>query len=291
MTETPATEPLDPPNPPSDPPNPPSEETRRPDPLFVRPREGRMLAGVCAGIAQRWNLDITLVRIVAVVATLVSGIGLAVYLAGWLLTPSTDGPAPLRPEGRPARLASRLPAVLLVVLAVVVFTGIAHALWWGAPVGLLVAALVIALVVGTRRGRWMLVSVAALLVLALGTVGIFGSHFGTRTYHVSSVSDLQSSYEYGAGKVNLDLSSLTVAGHHRTEVRLGRGDVAVTVPASAAVVVHARSGLGSVTIDGHEVSGVDAEQTQSLGDGPATADDRLVIDVLVGVGAVDIRTA
>jgi phage shock protein PspC (stress-responsive transcriptional regulator) len=287
MTETAATPPLDSPLPDSGPTT---------EPLFIRPREGRMLAGVCAGIAERWKLDITLVRIVAVAATLVSGIGVAVYLAAWLLTPSVDGPPALRSDSRAARIATRMPIVVLIVFGALVLAGLAHALWWGAPIGLLIAALVIALVVGTRRGRWTLVAVAALLAVGLTTVGVFGSHFGTRTYHVTSVSDLRSSYEYGAGKVNLDLSSMAVTGQHRTEIRLGRGDVVVTVPANAPILVHARSGLGSVTIDGHQVSGIDAEQAQFLGgQSPlggvtATDSDRLVVDVLVGAGAVDVRT-
>ena len=249
-----------------------------------------MVAGVCAGIAERWKLDITLVRIVTVAAALVSGVGVVAYLAAWLLPPSVDGPAPWRPDSRAARWTTRLPMLALIVLAAIVLSGLAHALWWGAPVGLLAAALIVAVVVGTRRGRWLLVAVAALMAAGLATVGIFGSHFGTRTYHVSSVDDLRSSYEYGAGRVNLDLSSLTVVGRHRTEVRLGRGDVVVTVPTDVPVVVHARSGFGSVTVDGHEVSGIDAEQTQSLGTATDTGEDRLVVDVLVGAGAVDVRT-
>src|SRR3954454_23593971 len=72
-------------------------------PLFVRPTEGRMFAGVCAGVAKRWNLDVTLVRIVAVVLTLLSGVGLAAYVAAWLLTPSVDGPAPLAADSDWAR--------------------------------------------------------------------------------------------------------------------------------------------------------------------------------------------
>src|SRR5438270_1566203 len=92
MTETAATPPLDPPN---------------STPIFVRPREGRMVAGVCAGIAQRWNLDLTLVRVVAVVLALFSGVGVAAYIGAWLLTPSTDGPAPLTADSSAARWASR----------------------------------------------------------------------------------------------------------------------------------------------------------------------------------------
>src|SRR4051795_10465809 len=71
------------------------------NPLFVRPTEGRMFAGVCAGVAKRWNLDVTLVRIVAVVLTLLSGVGLVAYVAAWLLTPSADGPAPRRRSSPP----------------------------------------------------------------------------------------------------------------------------------------------------------------------------------------------
>ena len=261
------------------------------EPLFVRPREGRMVAGVCAGVAKRWNLDITLVRIATVALTLISGVGLAVYLAAWLLTPSTDRPAALRPGGRGTRWASRLPALILIVIAAIAITAIAHTLWWGAPVGLLITALVIAVVVGTRRGRWFLATVAALLILALATVGVFGQHFGTRDYSVSSIGQLRDHYDYGAGKVNLDMTGLTVTGRHRTDVRLGRGDVNITVPNNVAVWVHGRAGLGSVTIDGHKVGGIDAEQGQLIGTGTQSDVDRLTVDVVVGVGHVDIHTA
>ncbi|HEY2794615.1 MAG TPA: PspC domain-containing protein [Micromonosporaceae bacterium] len=267
------------------------EPTPHEEPLLVRPREGRMIAGVCAGIAKRWNLDLTLVRIGAVALTLISGVGLAVYLAAWLLTPSTDRPAPLRPGGRGTRWAARLPAVLLIVIAAIALTAVGHTLWWGAPIGLLIAVLVIAVVVGTRRGRWLLASVAGLLVLALAAVGIFGPNLGTRNYHVSSLADLRWEYSYGAGKVNLDMADLSVAGRHRTQVRLGRGNINVTVPNNVAVWVRGRAGIGSVTIDGHKVDGIDAEQSELLGSGTQTDEDRLTVDVMVGVGHVDIHTA
>jgi predicted membrane protein len=130
-----------------------------------------------------------------------------------------------------------------------------------------------------------------LVIAAVTTVGIAGPHFGTRSFHVAGVDDLHSSYDYGAGKVRLDLSALTaMTGEHRTSVHLGRGDVTVTVPPGVPVFVHARAGVGSVTIDGHRVDGVDAEQSVPLGAGTATASDRLVVDVTVGVGSVTVRT-
>ena len=284
MTETAATPPLDPPS---------------TAPLFVRPRDGRMIAGVCRGIADRWGLDLTLVRIVTVVLTLFTGVFAAAYVAAWLLTPSTDGPAPLTADSSAARWASRngervmrrAPMLVLIVIAAIVLSALAHALWFGAPVGLAVAVLLAAIIVGTRRGRWLLVTVAALLAVGLASVGVFGSHLGTRSLHVSSVGDLDGEYNYAAGKVNLDLSGLTsVTGRHTTNVRMGRGDVTVTVPAGVPVVVKGQAGLGSVVVDGHTVSGVDAEQTRTL-NGVSTADDRLVVDVVVGVGKVTVRTA
>jgi hypothetical protein len=54
--------------------------------------------------------------------------------------------------------------------------------------------------------------------------------------------------------------------------------------------VHAQSGIGSVTVDGHEVSGVDAEQTKTLGGASDPSSDRLFVDVVVGAGAVDVRS-
>ncbi|MBV9292234.1 MAG: PspC domain-containing protein [Frankiales bacterium] len=260
-------------------------------PLFVRPREGRMLGGVCAGVAERWHLDITLVRIGTVVLSLFSGLGVALYLAAWLLTPSTDAPAPWQ-SGRRPRLLSRAPALILLVIVVAVILGnLHHLLWFGAPVGLLVVVLLAAVIIGTRRGRWLLVTTAAILAVGIAVVGIFGSHFGTRSLRVSSISELRSNYDYGVGTVKLDLTGLQVSGRHRTDVRLGRGDIDVTVPAGVPVVVHATSGVGSVTVNGHKVSGLDAEQSESLGSVTPSSADKLVLDVKVGVGAVDIHVA
>jgi phage shock protein PspC (stress-responsive transcriptional regulator) len=52
-----------------------------------RPVHDRMLAGVASGIADYLGVDATLVRIALVVATFFGGVGIAVYLAGWLLIP------------------------------------------------------------------------------------------------------------------------------------------------------------------------------------------------------------
>jgi len=60
---------------------------------LTRPGEGRMLAGVCAGIAKYFNVDPTVVRIGAVVLMIVTAVvPVAIgYVLGWLLIPEDDG--------------------------------------------------------------------------------------------------------------------------------------------------------------------------------------------------------
>ena len=56
--------------------------------VLVRSRTGRMVAGVCAGVAEYFGIDVTLVRvIVAVVAVITGGAGVLAYLVAWAIIP------------------------------------------------------------------------------------------------------------------------------------------------------------------------------------------------------------
>jgi phage shock protein PspC (stress-responsive transcriptional regulator) len=66
------------------------EDENRHAPPLRRPAHGRMLAGVAAGLADSLDLDVALVRVVLVVLVCFGGIGLPLYLAGWLLIPDED---------------------------------------------------------------------------------------------------------------------------------------------------------------------------------------------------------
>jgi|ERR1700683_377959 phage shock protein PspC (stress-responsive transcriptional regulator) len=54
---------------------------------LYRPEEGRMIAGVAAGIARYLGVDVTIVRIALALLTVIGGAGIPVYVAGWLLMP------------------------------------------------------------------------------------------------------------------------------------------------------------------------------------------------------------
>jgi phage shock protein C len=55
---------------------------------LVRTRDGRILAGVCSGLAEYFGIDANLVRlIVAVVTVFTGGFGALAYLAAWVVIP------------------------------------------------------------------------------------------------------------------------------------------------------------------------------------------------------------
>jgi phage shock protein C len=59
--------------------------------VLARSRKGRMVAGVCAGVADYFGIDVTLVRVVvAVVSVITGGAGVLAYLAAWMIIPA-DG--------------------------------------------------------------------------------------------------------------------------------------------------------------------------------------------------------
>jgi phage shock protein C len=67
-------------------------QTRNPAGSNVRPPlrrayQGRLLAGVCAGLADYLAIDVTLVRVAFVVLTFVGGAAIPAYLACLLLIP------------------------------------------------------------------------------------------------------------------------------------------------------------------------------------------------------------
>ena len=55
---------------------------------LVRPRKGRFIAGVCAGLARRFGIPVALVRIIAVIAMIFAGLPLWVYLVLWIVIPN-----------------------------------------------------------------------------------------------------------------------------------------------------------------------------------------------------------
>lgn len=61
--------------------------------VLHRPSQGRILGGVCAGIADYFGWNRTLVRVLTVASILIPGPQVLAYVVGWILIPDERKPA------------------------------------------------------------------------------------------------------------------------------------------------------------------------------------------------------
>jgi signal transduction histidine kinase len=90
--------------------------------ILRRDRDAGWIGGVAAGIARRFGIDVSLVRLAFVVATAAGGFGLGAYLLGWILIPpgESDSARSRLPTGR-AAVEVALGTCLLLVAALLAF--------------------------------------------------------------------------------------------------------------------------------------------------------------------------
>ncbi len=58
---------------------------------LTRPRHGKVIAGVCAGLAHRFGLPVFLVRLAFVISCVLPGPQILAYLLLWVLIPADRG--------------------------------------------------------------------------------------------------------------------------------------------------------------------------------------------------------
>jgi phage shock protein C len=61
---------------------------------LMRSRSEKIIGGVCGGIAEYFDVDPVLVRVVLVVVALMGGTGVLLYLILWAVLPLTPPPPP-----------------------------------------------------------------------------------------------------------------------------------------------------------------------------------------------------
>src|SRR5688572_19317198 len=93
--------------------------------VLRRDRDAAWLGGVAAGIARRFGIDVSLVRLAFVVAAAAGGVGFAAYGLGWLLIPAGDSrPARVRIRSGRAAVEVALGTGLLLIAALLAFRAI-----------------------------------------------------------------------------------------------------------------------------------------------------------------------
>jgi phage shock protein PspC (stress-responsive transcriptional regulator)/predicted membrane protein len=98
---------------------------------LVREPDDRKIAGVCAGLADRLGVDVSLVRVAAVVLAVFTPVGLIAYLVAWAIIPERrpDEPRVVSPAAELPHFG-RIPLWLLIVGVVVLANVVDDGSWW-----------------------------------------------------------------------------------------------------------------------------------------------------------------
>ncbi|HEY1596021.1 MAG TPA: PspC domain-containing protein [Thermoleophilaceae bacterium] len=118
----------------SEEPTPPQEPGREPEERrMTRPRDDRVIAGVCSGLGRYFKVDPVLFRVAAVALIFFGGAGVLLYIAAVLLIPNEGEERPEARRRRDRALAV-IGVVLLVVAAGSIFShGVFHVGWVFGP--------------------------------------------------------------------------------------------------------------------------------------------------------------
>ena len=58
--------------------------------ILRRPRTGRVIAGVCAGLAERFGWNANVVRLIFILSCILPGPQFLIYIALWIVVPSEN---------------------------------------------------------------------------------------------------------------------------------------------------------------------------------------------------------
>jgi len=71
---------------------------------LMRSSKDKKIAGVCAGLADYFDLDPTLVRVLWLLAIFFAGTGVLAYLILWIVLPIAPATLPITVPGTPAQV-------------------------------------------------------------------------------------------------------------------------------------------------------------------------------------------
>jgi phage shock protein PspC (stress-responsive transcriptional regulator) len=282
--------------------------TTTPAPL-TRTAADRVLGGVCAGLAHRYGLSATWLRVAFLAAALAGGVGVLVYLAGWLIVPA-EGERGRSSAARAIVVLAQLgaAAIGLATLAALAAAATLFGFGW-AVVAVAAAILGGVLIVWARLGpAWALLPLAAMLIpaisLAAGGLRLHPQAGAQRFAPPTAAGLRRAGYESGLGPLFIDLRRTALpatgvlsihvdAGIRRTIVALPHDrcvHVAVTyrvasLPAQVSAALIGRADPTAVNVfDTHANSGAGALDTPGGGRGPT-----LHVDFASAGGSLYVR--
>ncbi|HWN23068.1 MAG TPA: PspC domain-containing protein, partial [Gaiellaceae bacterium] len=186
----------------------------------------------------------------------------AAAAVGETLPPSTP-----KPQGKPRRPSVTAPVFGALLAATGVFGLLAVLDIYDVDVSVALAAAVVivgaAIAFGAQTGRRFggLIPLGLVLLAGFGIAASspvsFTSGVGDRNEQPLAVSETDRSYEHGIGDFTLELADTELpAGTTHIEAKLGIGELVVTVPEDAALVIDAHTAAGRVDALGQEDDGL-----------------------------------
>ena len=205
-------------------------------------------------------------------------------------------PAVPRQRKRPSLLSPVLGALLAVagllgLLAVLDIYDVDVAVALAAGVAIVGAAVAVGASTGRRVGSLVLLGLVLLASfgVAAATPVSFTSGIGEKLERPIAAAELEESYELGLGELAVDLSGVELPpGTTEVEVRLGIGDLIVTVPESVALEIDGRAALGEVNVLGDRDEGAAAHKRVTV-PGSTTDAPVLRIDADVSMGSLEVK--
>ena len=158
--------------------------------------------------------------------------------------------------------------------------------------GLLIvgAASLVAAFVDRGRGLTALgILLSLTFVVALVVDTVIEDGVGERDYVITTIEELQPSYELGIGELHLDLSDMVIPAGTTlmVEIDLGIGEAVVIVPPNAGLELEGDVGIGQLDLLGETEDGIRNEATLFQGhDGESGT---LIVDIAVGIGHGQVK--
>lgn len=275
-----------------------------PERTLRRSSTQRIFGGVAGGLAERFEVNANVVRVVFVVLSVAYGLGIAIYLAMWALIPRSNV-EPVGDAGEledPARVKWLRYAIPLgvVVLALILLATLRNLPALGATVWVvwlvfLVVMAVVALFAPAHRltfrrlialaflsGVSFLILITGVFLITIHEIGVpLAGGSGEKQWAPTTLAEVQRDYRGAIGVSKIDLARVPFAGTTYITATQGVGVLEIYVPAGLKVDLKTHAGLGDV-LD---------ERTYFMGEQPVAQarGATLVLNAQVGIGQIQIQ--
>jgi hypothetical protein len=200
----------------------------------------------------------------------------------------------VRESVSPATILFGLILLMLGMLWLLDVAGVFDITWTlvGSFVLILIGVLLIAAARHGSHGGMIFLGIVLSVVVLLGSLASWPSFeggVGDRAISPTSMTELESEYNWGVGSQEIDLSSIDFPeGETSIAVQMGVGDLQIHLPSGLAYHIEWSVGLGDAQILDRNQSGISLDGTYES-DGFDDAERQLSIEVQLGMGALEVR--